>query len=182
MSKLGSNASTRHTLNICSRSVPSTWCPCFFSGRWSILCHRGRSSGLGWWFCRAGNPPDSSSTPRQEHIGTVSLAYRKATALLRLIQRNVTLRNPVGVTTLGCTWEVQAPSHLLTDISPLQVLSSLPNSSNSSLERVKSQTVRHVTVELQMVKSTLPTFYYVNFRRESFAKFLFFSTHFAGFD
>ena len=42
------------------------------------------------------------------------------------------LRNPVGVITLGCTCEVQAPSHLLTLTSLLHVRCSRPRSSNSS--------------------------------------------------
>jgi hypothetical protein len=42
------------------------------------------------------------------------------------------LRNPVGVITLGCTCEVQAPSHLLTLTSLLHVRCRRPRSSNSS--------------------------------------------------
>jgi hypothetical protein len=42
------------------------------------------------------------------------------------------LMNPVGVITLGCTCEAQAPSHLLTLTSLLQVRCSRPRSSNSS--------------------------------------------------
>lgn len=44
-----------------------------------------------------------------------------------------TFRNPLGVMTLGCTWELQAPSHLLTAMSALQVRCNRPSSSNSSL-------------------------------------------------
>lgn len=43
-----------------------------------------------------------------------------------------TFENPVVLATLGCTCELQNPSHFVTDISPLHVLFSRPISSYSS--------------------------------------------------
>lgn len=45
---------------------------------------------------------------------------------------NYSLRNPVGVMTLGCTWLLHRPSHLFTSTSSLQVRWRRPSSSYSS--------------------------------------------------
>lgn len=50
---------------------------------------------------------------------------------------NLAFRNPVGVITLGCTCEVQEPSHLLTLTSLLHVRCRRPRSSNSSKNKIK---------------------------------------------
>ena len=42
---------------------------------------------------------------------------------------SLTFENPVVLATLGCTCELQNPSHFVTDISPLQVLFNRPISS-----------------------------------------------------
>lgn len=47
--------------------------------------------------------------------------------------RQLTFEKPVVVITLGCTCELQNPSHLVTDTSPLHVLLRRPISSYSSL-------------------------------------------------
>jgi hypothetical protein len=71
---------------------------------------------------------------------------------------NLAFRNPVGVITLGCTCEVQEPSHLLTLTSLLHVRCRRPRSSNSS--KKSNQNILFVIIYLGYLKSAICMFFF----------------------
>lgn len=129
----------RRTWCIYIRRVLVSWFPWSRLLCLSIWSHPRRNIDSGRPVFLSKNSPGSSSTPSVYKRDNYNLIYNNCNIsyvsflLCSQILHRLTFEKPVVVITLGCTCELQNPSHFVTDTSPLQVLLRRPISSYSSL-------------------------------------------------